>query len=203
MIKMVDEKKIGDSVDKKIRVMRKSVLKGPNIHALFPVVTAHVDLGDWVKTYTNENFAKKLVRLLPDLKGHTCSTGCEGDFIEKVEEGTCPAHIIEHVAIAIQDNVGSNVSFSRSKRIDEDLYEIIISYEYPALASLALDGSIKVVNKLLSGEENLGDLIENILENANEVYLKEKIGPSTKAILDAAKERDITYKISGDEYSLF
>ncbi len=202
-MKLVDEKKIGDNVDKKIELVRKRVLEGPNVHALFPVVEAYLDLGDWVETPSNENFGKNLVKLLPGLRDHTCSKGYEGGFLERLNEGTYPAHIVEHVAIAIQNSVGSKVSFGKSRREKGTVYKVVISYEYPSLASLALERSVKLVNKLLAGEENLESLVVNILEEAETAYLKEKIGPSTEAILKAAKKKNIPYKRAGDEYSLF
>ncbi len=200
---MIDEKKIGDNVDKKIELVRKRVFEGPNVHALFPVIEAYIDLGDWVETPSDKGVAKKLVNLLPEIKKHTCSRGYEGGFVERLEEGTYPAHIIEHVALSIQNSVGSEVSFGKSRRDEGSIYRIVISYEYPSLASLAIEKSVKLVNKLLAGEENLGGLIENILEEAEEAFLEEKIGPSTNAILEAAKSKDIPYKRADDDYSLF
>ncbi len=200
---LIDEKKIGDSVDKKIELVRKRVFRGPNVHALFPVIEAYVDLGDWVETPSDKNFTDKLVKLLPGLKEHTCSKGYEGGFIERLEEGTYPAHIIEHVAIAIQNSIGSDVSFGKSRRDEGSVYKVVISYEYSSLGSVALQKSIKFVNKLLSGEENLDNFVDDILEEAEDAYLNEKLGPSTRAILEGAKKMDIPYQRAGDEYSLF
>ncbi|MFW5945861.1 MAG: cyanophycin synthetase [Candidatus Natronoplasma sp.] len=202
-MKIIDEKNIGDTADEEIELIRKRVFEGPNVHALFPVIEAYVDLGDWVETPSNEGFAKKLVHLLPELKKHTCSRGYEGGFVERLEEGTYPAHIVEHVALSIQNIVGSDVSFGKSRRDEGSIYKIIMSYDYPSLASLALERSVKLVNKLLAGEENLGGFVDNILEDAEEVFLKEKIGPSTNAILEAAREKDIPYKRADEDYSLF
>ncbi|MEF8833194.1 MAG: Mur ligase family protein, partial [Candidatus Thermoplasmatota archaeon] len=202
-MKLVDEKNIGDNVDNEIELVRKRVFEGPNVHALFPVIEAYVDLGDWVETPSNEDFAKKLVNLLPELKTHTCSRGYEGGFIERLNEGTYPAHIVEHIALAIQNTVGSDVTFGKSRRDEDSVYKVVISYEYPTLASQALEASIKLVNKLLGGEENLKGFVDNVLEEAKDAFIDEKIGPSTRAILDAAEEKDIPYKRADEKYSLF
>ena len=202
-MKLIDEKKIGDTVDEEIELMRKRVFEGPNVHALFPVIEAYIDLGDWVETPSNEGFAQKLVNLLPEIKKHTCSRGHEGGFVERLEEGTYPAHIIEHTTLSIQNTVGSDVSFGKSRREEGSVYKIVISYEYPSLASLALEGAVKLVNKLLAGEENLEGFVESVLEEAEDALLKEKIGPSTNAILEAAKNKDIPYKRADEDYSLF
>jgi len=202
-MKLVDEKKIGDTADEEIELKRKRVFEGPNVHALFSVIEAYVDLGDWVETPSNEGLAQKLISLLPEIKNHTCSRGYEGGFVERLEEGTYPAHMIEHIALSIQNSVGSDVSFGKSRREEGSTYKVIISYEYPSLASLALERSVKLVNKLLAGEENLDGFVDNILEDAEEALLKEKIGPSTNAILEAAKNKDIPYKRADEDYSLF
>jgi len=202
-MKLVDEKNIGDNVNEEIELIRERVFSGPNVHALFPVIEAHVDLGEWVETPSNEGFARKLLELLPELKKHTCSRGYEGGFVERLNEGTYPAHIVEHIALSIQNTVGSDISFGKSRRSEGSVYKVVISYEYSSLASFALEEAIKLVNKLLSGEENLGSFMDDVLEEARELFLKEKKGPSTKAILDAAEKRDIPYKRANEEYSLF
>lgn len=200
---LIDEKKIGDSVDDEIELIRERVFEGPNVHALFPVIEAHIDLGDWVETPSNEGFAKKLVHLIPELEKHGCSRGYEGGFVERLNEGTYPAHIVEHVALAIQNTVGADVSFGKSRRAEGSVYKVVFSYEYPSLASFVLEKSIKLVNKLLSGEENLESFVDGVIEEAEDLFLKEKKGPSTQAILDAAREKDIPYRRSNEEYSLF
>ncbi len=202
-MKIFDEKKIGDKVDAEIKEVSRKFLEGPNIYALFPVMEVHVDLGDWVETPSNKDFADKISRLLPELKTHSCSRGYEGGFVERLEEGTYPAHIIEHTALSIQNSVGSEVSFGKSRRGYGNIYKIIMDYEYPSLASFALEEAIKIVNKLLSGEEDLKSFVDNTLKEAEETFLKEKIGPSTGAILKAAKKKDIPYKRIHEEYSLF
>ncbi len=202
-MKLVDEKKIGDIVDEEIELIKQKVFEGPNVHALFPVIEAHVDLGDWVETPSNEDLAYKLTSLLPEIKKHTCSKGYEGGFLERLEEGTYPAHIIEHIALSIQNSVGSDVSFGRSRRKEGSTYKIVISYEYPSLGSLALERSVKLVNKLLAGEENLEGFVDDILEDAEDAFMKEKFGPSTNAIIKAAESKDIPYKRADESYSLF
>ncbi|MFP3871967.1 MAG: cyanophycin synthetase [Candidatus Aenigmatarchaeota archaeon] len=202
-MKIFDEKKVGDKVEKEIIPVRKKFLEGPNVYALFPVMEAYIDLGDWVETPSNVEFADKLVELLPELRTHTCSKGYPGGFIERLMEGTYPAHIIEHVALSIQNTVGTKVNFGKSRREDGSVYKIIMDYEYPSLGALAFEESIKLVNKLLAGEKDLKSFVENVLKEAERAYLKEKIGPSTSAILKAAKKMDIPYKRAGEEYSLF
>ncbi|MBS3816431.1 MAG: cyanophycin synthetase [Candidatus Thermoplasmatota archaeon] len=202
-MKIYDRKNIGEEIEQKIELNRKRFLEGPNVHALFPVMEAYVDLGDLVETPSDKDFAEKVVELLPELKEHSCSKGYKGGFVERLEEGTYPAHIIEHIAISIQNTVGADLSFGKSRREEGSVYKIVMGYEYASVASSALELSIELVNRLLAGEMDLKNFFEDGLEEIREVFLKEKIGPSTSAILKAAEKKDIPYKRIDEEYSLF
>ncbi len=197
------ERKIGENVDNEIELISTKYYRGPNVHALFPVLEARVDLGDWVETPSNKDFKKELADILPEMKEHTCSKGYRGGFLERLEEGTYPAHIIEHIALSIQNSVGSEVSFGKSRREEGAIYKIVMSYEYDSLAAHAIESAVKIVKKLLAGESNLKSFADDILKEGREAFLKEKIGPSTQAILDAAKDKDIPYNRENEEYSLF
>ena len=54
-----------------------------------------------------------------------------GGFFQRLDRGTYPAHILEHVTIELQSLCGSDVGFGRARAIDEDagLYRVIVEYE--------------------------------------------------------------------------
>ncbi|MFW6142259.1 MAG: cyanophycin synthetase [Candidatus Saliniplasma sp.] len=191
---------------KGVDIVEKRYYDGPNIHAMFPVVQVTLDLGDLVDVPSDPGFAKKLVSLLPELKTHTCSKNREGGFVERLNEGTYPAHIIEHIAISLQNTIGSKVSFGKSRRHEGDLYHVVMEYEVDNLAMLAISKAVYIFNKLVKEEIDLNELrddVEEILEEAERVFQAGKLGPSTKAILEAAKRRNIPFKRVHDDYSLF
>ncbi len=197
----VEEKK-----PKGVDIVEKRYYDGPNIHAMFPVVQVTLDLGDLVDVPSNPEFAEKLVSLLPELMEHTCSKNREGGFVERLDEGTYPAHIIEHMAISIQNTIGSKVYFGKSRRYEGNLYHVVMEYEVDNLAMLAISEAVYIFNKLVKEGVDMNELrddVELILKEAEHVFQAGKLGPSTKAILEAAKRRNIPFKRVHDDYSLF
>ncbi len=191
---------------KSVEIVDKRFFRGPNIHAMFPVVQITVDLGDLVDVPSTPEFAKNLEYLLPEIMDHTCSKGYEGGFVERLHEGTYPAHIIEHIAIAIQNSVGTKIFYGKSRRKEETLYDIVMEYEVEELAVLAIDEAIYIFNELIRKDKDIDDIkkiVEEILEDAEYAFQRGKLGPSTKAILEAAKRRDIPFNRVHDNYSLF
>ncbi len=193
-------------INKEIEVVDTRFFDGPNVHALFPVFEAKVDLGDLEEIPSNPLLAEKLVDLFPELAEHGCSKGYPGGFIERLNEGTYPGHIIEHTTIAIQNMVGVPVSYGKCRMQKDGLYRIVVEYDFKEMAHTAFKGAVKVVNDLLvdlNNYDNLKDYVEELIDDVNYELRIEKPGPSTKSILDAAKERKIPFKRIHDDFSLY
>lgn len=62
---------------------------------------------------------------------------------------------------------------------------------------------MNIVEKLYSKDEGIQHYVKDVLNSAEDEYNKEKLGPSTEAIIDAARKRNIPYKRIDPEYSLF
>ena len=189
-----------------VEIVEKRFFRGPNIHAMFPVVQVTIDLGELVDFPSNAKFAEKLVSLLPELKEHTCSKNRKGGFVERLYEGTYPAHIIEHMAISIQNTIGSKVYFGKARRENGSLYNIIMEYEVEDLAILSISEAIYLFNQLIQEDSDVDVLeeeVELILDEAEHIFQEGKLGPSTKTILEAAKRRNIPFNRVHDDYSLF
>ncbi|MFW6038588.1 MAG: cyanophycin synthetase [Candidatus Saliniplasma sp.] len=186
-----------------VRIIKKNYLKGPNIHALFPVLDATLDLGDMTDVPSDERIKELLVNFFPEIKNHTCSPGYKGGFLERLDEGTYPTHVIEHIAIAIQNMAGDEIFFGKSRKDSGSVYNLIIEYNYEELVDHALDKAVEIYNLILRGEEDLEGKVNSIIKKARKVYLLSKKGPSTKAILDAAKRHDIPFRHIHRDYSLY
>jgi cyanophycin synthetase len=74
-----------------------------------------LDIGEFESLPSNKvpDLKKRIVNLIPTLKGHGCSRGYEGGFLERVKEGTWAGHIVEHVAIELQCLVKLEVGYER------------------------------------------------------------------------------------------
>ena len=90
-------------------------LRGPNVWANFPVLEAWVDLGPYNDSCSSEipGFNERIKSWLPSMVEHRCSIGERGGFFQRLDRGTYPAHILEHISIELQALCGSDVGFGR------------------------------------------------------------------------------------------
>jgi cyanophycin synthetase len=85
-----------------------------------------------------------LTQSIPALTTHACSLGYPGGFITRLREGTYAPHIIEHVAIALQNAIGHDVAHGKTRRGNaEGEYTIVFEHEHAGAglraAALAVD----------------------------------------------------------------
>src|SRR5690606_2357470 len=90
-------------------------LNGPNMWTYHPVLEAIVDIGE-LENYPSDTipgFYEHLSSWLPSLIEHRCSYGEQGGFLRRVQEGTWPCHILEHVTLELQNLAGMRGGFGR------------------------------------------------------------------------------------------
>ena len=118
-----------------MRILDKAVYVGPSLYAHFPVIRLDVDLGEleeWPSVKLGRGFTDGLVAALPGLKEHGCSYGKPGGFIRRLteDEGTWMGHILEHVAIELQNVAGEPVTFGKTRSHGASgHYHVIYQYE--------------------------------------------------------------------------
>jgi cyanophycin synthetase len=166
-------------------------LRGPNIWANFPVLEAWVDLADLKDSPSNEipGFNDRLMSWLPTMIEHRCGIGERGGFFERLRRGTYQAHILEHVALELQGLAGATVGFGRARETAvEGVYKVVIEYEEEAFAESALRTARELC--LAAVYDRPFDMQAEIarLRDLNQAL---RLGPSTRAIADAAKARGI------------
>lgn len=164
---------------------------GRNIYSHQKVIKLIVDLQEWVDIPTCDipNFNEQLLRILPGLANHHCSLGYEGGFKQRLKEGTYLAHVIEHSALEILNQIGHKVSFGRARQVSEtSCYTILFAHkeEHTGLETAKL--AVQMAHSLCLGEQfNMNKGLKQI----RETVAKFGYGPSTQAIVDAAIERGI------------
>ncbi|NLC44675.1 MAG: cyanophycin synthetase [Clostridiales bacterium] len=164
---------------------------GRNIYSHQKVIKLIVDLQEWVDIPTCDipNFNEQLLRILPGLTNHHCSLGYEGGFKQRLKEGTYLAHVIEHSALEILNQIGHKVSFGRARQVSEtSCYTILFAHkeEHTGLETAKL--AVQMAHSLCLGEQfNMNKGLKQI----RETVAKFGYGPSTQAIVDAAIERGI------------
>jgi cyanophycin synthetase len=170
------------------------ILRGPNIWANYPVLEAWVDLGSLNDASSDEvpGFNDRLKAWLPGMIEHRCSVGERGGFFQRLDRGTYPAHILEHVTLELQNLVGHPVGYGKARHTCvEGLYKVAVRFVDETVAEACLRTARELLMAAYRGESF--DLAPE-LERLREITDRSSLGPSTKAIVDAAKERGIPWR---------
>ncbi len=169
-------------------------LRGPNIWANFPVLEAWVDLGALKDSASDElpGFNERLKSWLPSLVEHRCSVGERGGFFERLRRGTYLAHILEHVVLELQTLAGSDVGFGRTRESNEDgVYKVALEYDEESLCRAALEAGRELC---LAAVNDQPFDVPATVKNLRALYENARLGPSTGAIVAAAKARGIPWR---------
>jgi cyanophycin synthetase len=169
-------------------------LRGSNIWAPFPVLEVWVDIKEFNNTPSDElpGFNERLMSWLPTMIEHRCSRGKQGGFFERLQDGTYLAHIFEHVVLELQTLAGTDVGFGKSRESHEKgVYTVVIQYKEETLAKECLKIGRELCFAAITGKPiALAREIDRLRDMAQELCL----GPSTRAIVDAAISRGIPYR---------
>ena len=180
-----------------MKIIQKRIYEGQNIYSHKKCIRIDVNLEGYSEIPSKEipNFNFNLVKMIPELKKHRCGIDEEGGFVKRLQEGTYLAHICEHIIIAIQNNLGIDVSYGKSREITGDIYYIIAQYEYKNTVIEVANAAIDLINSLIKqlpiNFKGRIDIIKNVLQN-------EQMGCTTNAICDAAKEYNLPVMQLGD-----
>lgn len=103
-----------------MRVLDRTAFLGANLYARYPVIRLRVDLGaleEWPSARLGEEFIAPLLAALPGLASHGCSYSTAGGFVRRLREGagTWMGHILEHVALELQQLAGAPVTFGKTR----------------------------------------------------------------------------------------
>lgn len=180
-----------------MKIIKQRVFDGRNIYSHKKCMRLDVDLCGYseIPSKDIDGFNEGLLKIIPELNTHRCGIDEEHGFVKRLNEGTYLAHICEHIIIAIQNNLGIEVAYGKSREINGDLYYIIFQYEYKSTAIEVARLAIDIINSLIN-KENIN--YEGRFKLLKEILTKESIGPSTKAIIDAAKRYGMPFFELGD-----
>jgi len=156
-----------------MKLLSVRVYSGRNIYSHWPVIRADVDLGKYVNipTCDIENFNEKLLSILPGLKKHKCSKGYMNGFYERLERGTYLAHVMEHMALEIQNRLGYDLSFGKTRYLKNDtIYFMVFSYINDVAGYEAAKLAFDIIDSILNNKEI--DVDHRLL------YIKTKVAES-------------------------
>src|SRR6202008_1865280 len=103
-----------------MQILNRWVYVGPSQFAHFPVIRLELDLGvleAWPTSRLGAEFVDGLAAALPGLAATGCSYREPGGFLRRMreDEGTWLGHVLEHVAIELQNIAGEAVTFGRTR----------------------------------------------------------------------------------------
>src|ERR1700680_1938522 len=117
-----------------MRILDRSGYCGPSLYARFPVIRVELDLGSleaWPTGRLGRDFVDALAAARPGLAEHGCSYKEPGGFLRRMreDEGTWLGHVLEHVAIELQNMAGEEVTFGKTRSNGEPGFYTVV-YEY-------------------------------------------------------------------------
>ena len=188
-----------------MRILDRSVYVGPSLYAHFPVIRLELDLGaleEWPSVRLGQPFIDALLTALPGLREHGCSYGEPGGFVRRLteDEGTWMGHVLEHVAIELQNIAGIKVTFGKTRGTGTPgVYHVVYEYEQRdeglAAGTLALDFLDSLLPAELRGAR--ADAGPFDFESERDAFIRfaqrRALGPSTASIVHAAEARGIPW----------
>ncbi|NIV17919.1 MAG: cyanophycin synthetase [Woeseiaceae bacterium] len=190
-----------------MRIVSTNVYVGPNVFAHFRVIRHILDLGaleEWPTKRLGKNFMEPMLEALPGLHEHGCSYKEPGGFVRRLTEdkGTWLGHVMEHVAIELQNVAGSPVTYGRTRTIEGQPghYNMVFEYKDEAVgleaSKLALRFILSLLPKELQTEEAPGD--DWVFAEERDRFIRyaqsRALGPSTASLVEAAEARDIPWQ---------
>ncbi len=181
-----------------MKILRTQTLRGPNYWSIRrdKLIVMRLDLEELAEKPSNEipGFYEGLIDVLPSLVEHYCSPGYRGGFFERVRTGTYMGHIIEHIALELQELAGTPVGFGRTRATSTPgVYNVVFEYvdeqagRYAGRAAVRLCQSI--VDTGTYPQEELAQDLADLRDLCNNAAL----GPSTETIVKEAQARNIPW----------
>jgi cyanophycin synthetase len=195
-----------------VKILEKSVYVGPSLYALFPVIRLTVDLGEleqWPSKKLGPTFTDGLLEALPGLQEHGCSYGEPGGFVRRLtvdDEGTWMGHVLEHVAIELQNAAGAAVTFGKTRSNGAaGQYDVIYEYVQEDVGLEAGHLGLALLLSLLPAELRPPGAADLDFPAERDAFIryaqKRALGPSTAALIRAAEARGIPW-LRLNRYSL-
>src|SRR5271169_5761049 len=194
-----------------MRIVDRSVYVGPSLYAHFPVIRLDLDLGAleaWPTGRLGPAFVDALASALPGLAQHGCSYREPGGFFRRMREddGTWLGHVLEHVAIELQNIAGEEVTFGKTRAAGPPgVYTVVYEYAQRDEGIAAGDLGITLLCSLLPAAiRPLGSVPENwSWQEARDEFIRfaqrRALGPSTAALVRAAERHDIPWLRLNDQ----
>ena len=181
-----------------MKILKIQTLRGPNYWSIrrHKLVLMRLDLEELADKTTSEipGFYEGLTAALPSLYEHHCSPGHRGGFLQRVREGTMMGHVIEHVALELQEMAGMPVGFGRTRETATlGTYQVVIEYQNEQAGRYAARAGVRMCQSIAdTGSYPAAELVQD-LRDLKEFGLSAALGPSTETLIKEAEARGIPW----------
>ncbi|HNM23071.1 MAG TPA: cyanophycin synthetase [Rhodocyclaceae bacterium] len=176
---------------REIEFLKITHLNGPSMWTYRPVLEALIDIHDLEDAPSNTipGFYERLTAWLPSLVEHRCSYEERGGFLRRLQEGTWPGHILEHVTLELQNLAGLPGGFGKARDGGRrGVYKVVVRAWQEDVTRAALHAARDLVMAAIEDKPfDVAGTVERLSDMADSLCL----GPSTASIVDAADDRDI------------
>lgn len=181
-----------------MKILKLQTLRGPNYWSIrrHKLVVMRLDLEELNNRYTSDipGFYKGLTETLPSLIEHYCSPGVRGGFLSRVQKGTLLGHVIEHVALELQELAGMPVGFGRTRETSTPgIFQVVIEYENEPAGRYAARAAVRLCRSIIDTGIYPKEELEQDLEDLKEFRAQAALGPSTETIVKEAEARGIPW----------
>ena len=156
--------------ESEIRAILLRNIEGANFWSRRPVVRMDLVAGAYEEISSADvpGFRESLERAMPGLMEHRCSEGERGGFLTRLDLGTYAPHIIEHVALELQNMIGHHVGYGKTRGGDAPgEYTLVFEYRHPAVGLRAATLALQIVRRAFAGTlDGLGDTVSELREVA-------------------------------------
>jgi cyanophycin synthetase len=194
-----------------VRILDRSVYVGPSLYAHFPVIRLELDLEEleaWPTARLGSAWIDALAAALPGLAEHGCSYNEPGGFYRRMreDEGTWLGHVLEHVAIELQNMAGEEVTFGKTRGAGRPgVYTVVYEYEQRDEGIAAGELGLRLLCSLLPEAIRPRDSVPQgwSWPVARDEFIRfaqrRALGPSTASLVRAAKDRGIPWLRLNDQ----
>jgi cyanophycin synthetase len=181
-----------------MRILKTQTIRGPNYWSIrrHKLIIMRLDLEELAEKPSNQipGFYDGLIQVLPSLIEHYCSRGHRGGFLERLQEGTLMGHIVEHVALELQELAGMPVGFGRTRETSTPgVYNVVFEYVDEQAGRYGGRAAVRLCNSIIETGTYPQEELQQDLADLKDLYANTALGPSTETIIQEAEARKIPW----------
>jgi cyanophycin synthetase len=181
-----------------MRILQTRTLRGPNYWSIRrnKLIVMQLALEELTEKMSNEipGFYEGVIQVLPSLIEHHCSRGHRGGFLERIKEGTLMGHIVEHIALELQELAGMPVGFGRTRETSTPgVFNVAFEYVEEQAGRYAGRAAVRLCQSIVETGTYSSVELEKDLRDLQELHASTALGPSTETIIKEAEARKIPW----------